>query len=85
MAEIYTLVKYQDSKLDNRVFDTLDGAKQVLLREYTELLKDINNAIKLFPNDKKLKRYKKYFSEEYAYLHAEDNTHAIWEIFTIQV
>ena len=85
MAEIYTLVAYNYMELSMRVFDTLDEAKQVMSKEYSEVLTDIHEAIKLYPKDRRFKRHKKYFSEEYASLYVENEINAKWKIFTIQV
>lgn len=79
MAETITLVKYQDEELSIRVFKTFDEAKQVISKEYSELLGlyDDEDLDYLYKSSE--------ISEEYAFVYVEDNTHTIWEIFTIQV
>ncbi len=79
MADVITLVKYQNGELSIRVFKTLDEAKQVISKEYFKLLdyfSDEDSEHLYIEND---------ISEEYAFVYVEDNTNTIWEIFTIQV
>lgn len=82
MADVITLVKYQDGQLSIRVFKTLDEAKQVMSKEYSEVL-DLYyyEDLDLITEDYK----ESEISEEYAFVYVEDNTNTIWEIFTIQV
>jgi hypothetical protein len=82
MADVITLVKYQDEELSIRVFKTLDEARQVISKEYSKVL-DL-----YYYEDLELigEKYKdSEISEDYAFVYVEDNTHTIWEIFTIQV
>ena len=79
MADVITLVKYKNGELSIRVFKTLDEAEQVISKEYSELVEEYNDE-----------DYEDIYKEsdisgEYAFVYAEDNTHTIWEIFTIQV
>lgn len=82
MAEIITLVKYQDGQLSIEVFKTLAKARKTMTKDYRKCMDfyyyDDLDLITQKDKDSEI-------SEDYAYVYVADNTHTIWEIFAIQV